>query len=264
MGVERLRELGGELRSLRVGAGWSGRELARRAGVAQATVSRVENGHRVDTPATVERIVAALPIEPDAAESLRLRVRESYAELAERRRDAGVSLAADAVKRWERGAAPVREFHSGMIPRALRSAEYARTAEVPVSSLAGQLGGGSREFGFVVTEGALRTWPGDGSMMADQLAAVLRACESPQVRLGVIPWTAALPVVPPHGFTLFGDEAVLIETFTAEMTLTEPGAVAAYVEAYARLEEAAVTGDEMRELLRHIQRDYEKLPRMIQ
>jgi hypothetical protein len=59
MGDDRLPEIGGELRRLRLGAGLSGVELARRAGVAQATVSRVETGRRVSDAGVVSRLAPA-------------------------------------------------------------------------------------------------------------------------------------------------------------------------------------------------------------
>ncbi|MBV2363471.1 Scr1 family TA system antitoxin-like transcriptional regulator [Streptomonospora nanhaiensis] len=259
MGDERLRELGGELRAMRTAAGLSGRELARRAGIAQSAVSRVENGQRVGTPAIVEKFVAALPIAPEVADGLRTRVRDAYAALADHRVDVGVSLKPNAPRRWERGTAPVREFQSAVIPRALRSPEYARAAGLAESPLAQPAPGSTRVFRCVITEGALRTWPDSGTAMPGQLDRILAADDLPSVHLSVIPWQAPVPVVPPHGFTVFGDEAVVVETYTAVMTLTKPGVVASYRDAHARLEEAAITGEPMRELLRRIRRDLAKL-----
>nr|WP_270074118.1 Scr1 family TA system antitoxin-like transcriptional regulator [Streptomonospora mangrovi] len=142
-----------------------------------------------------------------------------------------------------------------MVPRALRSPEYFRATGLPESPLAQPAPGSTRTFRCVVTEGALRTWPGSGTVMPGQLDRILEADNLSSLHLGVIPWSVPLPVVPPHGFTVFGDEAVVVETYTAVMTLTEPGAVASYRDAYARLEEAAITGEPMRELLLQIRRD---------
>nr|WP_242677169.1 Scr1 family TA system antitoxin-like transcriptional regulator [Streptomonospora litoralis] len=208
---------------------------------------------------TVEQVVAALPVNANAAASLRARIRGAYADRRDRRIDAGVSLLGDAARRWERGAATVREFQSAMVPRALRSSEYANAAGASPSPLVDRIGDARCDFGFVVTEGALRTWPADGSMMPEQLDRVARACEMANVRLAVVPWSVPLPVVPPHGFAVFDDEAVVVETFTAQMTITEPDAVATYVDAYARLEAVAVTGEEAAELLARIRRDFEEL-----
>ncbi|GAB3453728.1 helix-turn-helix transcriptional regulator [Streptomonospora sediminis] len=254
-----LRTVGGELRQLRKEVGWSSREIARRSGLTQPTVSRIENGHRVDDVSTVEKVVLALPLDEGRLQPLRSRIRHAYSGLSNRRVDTGISLISDTARRWERSAAKLREFQAGMVPRALRSAEYARAADASPSVLVDRLGGAGCDFGFVVTEGALRTWPADGAVMPEQLDRVARACGLPNVRLDVVPWSVPLPVMPPHGFTVLDDEAVVIETFTAQMTITEPGAVATYVDTYAQLEAVAVTGDEARELVERIRRDFEEL-----
>ena len=258
MGDKELRAAGARLRELRNRAGWTGRELARRSGVAQAAVSRLENGGRVDTN-TVDLIIAALPVDADEAAELHARMRDAYADSDGRRVDAGFSLVVDAARRWERSAVVVQEFQSAMIPRALRTTDYVQAIGGSHSPLADRLGDTGCDFGFVVTEGALRTWPAGGSTMPEQLDHLARVCELPNVLLGVVPWSVLLPVMPPHGFSVFDDEAVVVETFTAQMTITEPDAVAAYVDAYAQLEAVAVTGGEARALVERIRRDFEGL-----
>ncbi len=100
--------------------------------------------------------------------------------------------------------------------------------------------------------------------MSAQLAHLLSVAERPNVSLGVVPWSVPLPVVPPHGFTLYGSEAVVVETFTAELTITEPDAVACYADAFAELDRVAVVGDGMRSLLEAVRRDFSDLPHLIQ
>ncbi|MBB4935604.1 transcriptional regulator with XRE-family HTH domain [Lipingzhangella halophila] len=254
-----IKEIGLILKELRIDAGWSSRHTALIAGIKQSTVSRIENGRRVNSATPLEKIVEALPIDPSVAQGLRHQINGAYSGCDNRRVDTGVSLVRDVARRWERVAAVVKEFQAAMIPRALRSPEYANAANNFPSPLVDRLGDSRCVFEFVITEGALRTWPADGAVMPAQLDRVARACELPNVRLGVVPWSVRLPVMPPHGFTVFDDEAVTVETFTAQMTITEPDAVAAYVDAYARLEAVAVTGDEAAEMLGRIRRDYEKL-----
>ncbi|GLU50136.1 hypothetical protein Nans01_44870 [Nocardiopsis ansamitocini] len=71
-------------------------------------------------------------------------------------------------------------------------------------------------------------------------------------------------MVPPHGFTIYDDTAVSVETFTAELTITEPDAVADYRAAYEAIEPSALTGDDARALLREIRDDFRKLTTVIQ
>ncbi|WP_182708604.1 helix-turn-helix domain-containing protein [Thermomonospora cellulosilytica] len=76
MGDERLAEVGRQLRRLRVAAGLSGAGLARRAGVPQPTVSRVETGWRVADAEVVVRLLRALGLEAGEFERLAGLVRE--------------------------------------------------------------------------------------------------------------------------------------------------------------------------------------------
>jgi transcriptional regulator with XRE-family HTH domain len=67
MSDDRLRVVGREVRRLRLAAGLSGVELARRAGVPQPTVSRVETGRRV-SDAEVVALFSVLGLEPGELE----------------------------------------------------------------------------------------------------------------------------------------------------------------------------------------------------
>jgi len=252
--METLRELGARVRSLRAEAGLSGAELARRAGVPQPSVSRAEAGHRLEDVAVVERLVSALGLDAAAARQLVGAARRAYAVPARSRADAGVSMVAGQVRRYAAGVRRVRSFSSAVIPALLRTPDYARSAAENRgrggnwAGLAELLDDQARSFMFVVTEGALRTWPGAVSM-GEQLARVSRLSERPNVRLGVVPWQVAFPRLPLHDFTIFDDGAVWVETFTAELTLTHGADVGAYAEAFAAFERAAFYGDRAREII---------------
>ncbi|MDB4872688.1 MAG: hypothetical protein JWL97_3692 [Gemmatimonadales bacterium] len=257
MGEELLGEIGGELRRLRFAAGLSGVELARRAGVPQATVSRVETGRRVADAGVVMRLFDALRLEPAEADRLVSLVREVYGATVARRVDAGVSFRPGAAVEWVRRARVVRSFSSAVIPALLRTPDYAGSAE-PLSpggeaEQAAVLGEAGRRFVFVVGEAALRTWPGSGACMAGQLAHLLEVAGRPNVRLGVVPGSvpsgSARSWVPLHGFTLYDEAAVTVETFTRELTLSDEHDVRVYIEAFGGFEEAAVFGDEARVLV---------------
>ncbi|MGW1068245.1 helix-turn-helix domain-containing protein [Streptomyces aureus] len=75
------------------------------------------------------------------------------------------------------------------------------------------------------------------------------------VRFGVLPWDRPVPVMPRHGFTLCGQETVVVETFRDERAEADPDVFASYKEAFAQFESAAVFGDEARELLMRIMGD---------
>lgn len=253
MGEERLREIGEELRRLRVAAGLSGVRLASRAGVPQPTVSRVETGRRVSDPEVVARLFRALELDGAEVERLVGLVREAYALTAPRRSDAGVSFRAGAGVELARGARWVRAFEAVVVPRLLWTAEYAAAAGA--GDWAGpSLEGEGRRFCFVVAEAGLRTWPGSGECMPGQLAHLLEVSRLEGVRLGVVP-AHVTPRVPLHGFTVFDEAAVTVETFTREITLTGVDEVRAYGEIFEGFERAAVFGDAARALVEDAARE---------
>ncbi len=149
-------------------------------------------------------------------------------------------------------------FQSAVIPRLLRTGNYAKAARTRDLGVSSVLDDETRSFRFVVSEG-VADLAGDGSMMLAQLDYVAAVSERPNVWVGVVPWSARLDVVPPHGFTVYGDEAVSVETFTAEVTITDPDDVAAYRDAFASVEQAAVSGEEARELIATVRADFARL-----
>jgi transcriptional regulator with XRE-family HTH domain len=264
VGTDRLTDVGSELRRLRLAAGLSGVRLAVLAGVPQSTVSRVENGARVADPETVMAMFAALGVA--AADRARLDglVRAAYEASVTRRVDAGVSFRRSAPAELARSAASVRCFESALMPAPLRTEDYCAASGLAdggpaaVALLADQ----SRAFTFVLTEAALRTWPGTGEFMPDQLAHLLAQARQPNVRLGVVPaaYSPAVPrgALPLHGFTLYDDAAVSVSTFTRTLTLTADDDVLVYREVFAALEHAAVFGQEAADLVNAAAREFAK------
>ncbi|TNY38079.1 Scr1 family TA system antitoxin-like transcriptional regulator [Thermomonospora catenispora] len=268
MGADRLVELGRELRRLRVAAGMSGAELARRAGVPQTTVSRVETGRRVSDAEVVVRLLEALGLGAGEFERLATEARAAYVESAAPRVDAGVSFRRGTAVEQARSASVVRSFESVAVPYLLRTASYDRAAGTVVLGEGGVdraavLGDQGRHFTFVICEGVLRTWPGSGACMPEQLAHLVEVAGRANVRLGVVPAGTVVGSercgVPLHGFTIYDDSAVTVETFTRELTLTAEADVRAYVEVFEGFARSAVFGDEAVALVERAARDLGKI-----
>jgi transcriptional regulator with XRE-family HTH domain len=241
-----LSELGAMVRRLRAEAGLSGAELARRAGVPQPSVSRLEAGRRLADGLVVDRLVSALSLDAATAGQVRVLARDAYAVPPGRRVSAGVSMAESHFRRRLLGCRVVCSFSCATVPALLRTPEYASAAAVSAQQRAGSwdwlVDDRARSFVFVVTEGALRTWPGQVAM-GEQLARVEMLSRRPNVRVGVLEFSAALPCAPLCDFMIAGEDAVHVETFTAGFTLARPGDVAAYGGAFAAFENAAVFGE---------------------
>ncbi|MCQ4202595.1 helix-turn-helix transcriptional regulator [Streptomyces coelicoflavus] len=270
---ERMRVLGARLRALRAEAGLTGAALAQRAGVGQPTVSKVETGRMVPSVDVLDRLCRALNLDESAAREVRdlLVAVESAIDTDSEAAGLAAGLVVDDAVR---GARLVRSFQCVVLPGLLQSAEYARhvfesapdsTPEAVGRAVAARVERQSvlyepgRESVFVLTEAVLRTWPGTPALMLAQLDRLLAVESLNTVRLGVIPWRRPVPLLPRHGFTLCDEQAVVIEAFTGERVAVDSAEVAAYEEAFDRFQETAVFGDEVRELLLRVMKEFREL-----
>lgn len=273
---DRLRELGELLRRLRKDAGLTGNELAQRAGVTQPTISRMETGRLLPTPETVERVAVALQLDDDARselDALLVRVRDEVSRLK-----GGLAGREAANAARVRSSKWMAVFSSAMVPALLQTAEYARLAvalgrEVDEEDAAkaaairvdaqAVLFEEGRRFAFVLTEGAVRTWPGSPSLMLAQLDRLVQVSTLPHVRLGVVPWKVETPTFPLHGFTIFDGSVSVVESLTGDLMLTEAAEISAHEEAFEAFAGAAVYGDELRALLGEIGADFRNLAKRL-
>lgn len=277
MGSERrelMKALGARLRVLRTQAGLTGAALAQGAGVGQPTVSKVETGRMVPSPDVLDRLSRALGLDESTSRELRDLLAAVMAAT-----DSG-STADDStgtgmtVDEAVRSARLVRSFQCVVLPAMLQSAEYARhvfesapgsTPEAVGRAVAARVDRQSvlyepgRESVFVLTEAVLRTWPGTPALMLAQLDRLLAVESLSTVRLGVIPWRRPVPVLPRHGFTLCDQRAVVVETFDSERLSSDAVELASYQETFVRFEDAAVFGDEVRELLLRLMKEFRDL-----
>ncbi|MFF4442003.1 helix-turn-helix domain-containing protein [Streptomyces sp. NPDC001621] len=271
---ERMKALGVRLRGLRAEAGLTGAVLAQRAGVGQPTVSKVENGRMVPSFDVLDRLSRALGLDDSSAREVR-----DLLVAVEAAADAGLApdedgIAGAVLNDAVRSARLVRSFQCVVLPAMLQSAEYARhvfqstpnsTPEAVGRAVAARVERQSvlyepgRESVFVLTEAVLRTWPGSPALMLAQLDRLLAVESLGSVRLGLIPWRRAVPVLPRHGFTVCDQQAVVVEGFAGEQLVGDPVEVAAYEGAFDRFERAAVFGGEVRELLLRVMTEFRDL-----
>ena len=108
----------------------------------------------------------------------------------------------------------------------------------------------SRRFAILLEESVLRYGIGDSEVMAAQLGHLLTVISMPNVRFGVIPFTALQrPMWTLEAFTIFDDARVHVELLSAQVTVTVPGEVIVYLRAFDQLAELAVYGGEARSLV---------------
>jgi len=106
-----------------------------------------------------------------------------------------------------------------------------------------------RQFHFILWEGALRAMVCPRAAMAFQLDRLAGLVGLDTVRLGIIPFTAALPLSLRHGFWIHDEAYVTVETINAGMWLDDAADVALYVRAWSTYEMVAVYGDDAHRLI---------------
>ncbi|MGQ4596463.1 Scr1 family TA system antitoxin-like transcriptional regulator [Nocardia sp. R6R-6] len=265
--IHQQREaLGGRLRELRLNAGLSGAELARRNGWHQTKVSKVEHGHirpsRDDIRAWCEHCNAVDQV-PDLIASLD-NLNAAYVEWrkvlgtgTQRRQHALVNLTETSQI--------VRIYNPFFVPGFLQTAEYAAGVlrnvsqfyQTPSDIEAGVakrlerqqlLYRGQRRFHFLIGEQALYTTVGTDAVMVGQLDRLLAVTGLPRVTLGIVPVTAEI-LFAPTNFSMFDNKIVLVEAITAELTVTQPREIKIYHQAFDSLIGKSVTGNAAREII---------------
>jgi transcriptional regulator with XRE-family HTH domain len=276
-GTERQRrELAGRLAHLRAVAGISGRELGRRIGVDQSTVSRIERGEqRVSLPQVTAWAKATEATEDQQAQLLALAEEiaigpRSWEDASE---SGSTNLQAETAK-LEEASRLLSFYQPAAMPGLLQTAAYARRllssgpngvpsdiAKRVMDRIERQhvLYNEAKRFRFVIPEAVLR-WPygppGDPAVPEEhreQLGRVEWATTRPNIDLGILPLA---PVAPwrSSGFVVYDEmdedePQVHLEWLTRPYTITDPGQVEMTLQAFANLLGASVTGDEARRLI---------------
>ena len=107
-----------------------------------------------------------------------------------------------------------------------------------------------RRFTMLLEESVLRYQVGDKGTMTAQLGYLLSCTAMPNVRIGIIPFSAeSRSMWTLESFNVFDDARVHVETLTAVVTVTVPGEVVVYLRAFDRLASLAVYGNEARTLI---------------
>jgi len=260
--------LGRRLREIREVAHLRGKDLAESLHWQPSKVSKIERGKQTPTERDIRQwtdACGASDAAPQLTDSL-TRLDRLYAEWRRQLRG-GTRARQQASLGIEGGATVVRAFEPVTIPGLLQTTEYARhrLAEViDLYELPNDIDEGvaqrmqrqhilyqpGRGFHFVITEAALRMQVCPIDVLAGQLDRLLALTGATRnVRLGVLPLERTMPLAPLHGFWIFDAERVLVETFSAELTLNQADEINMYRKVFDRLAGGAVHGSEARHVL---------------
>jgi len=271
------QSLAAELRRARDLAGISGRDLAHRIGISQSKISRIESGASVPSAPEVAAWADAVGA-PDETRLLLASLTEAaFTEVHTWRAVLdGRSHLQDDIQELESRTGKILAFQPSLIPGLLQTAEYARRVftlfdppyperDIPdalASRLDRQLAlfDENREFGFLITEAALRWRPGPPELLLAQFDRIASLSTLSNVSIGLIPHAARAITSTAHSFVIFesrgkahGDElpdsVVTVETIHANLTINDPESVALYRRRWSLLAQMAIYGAEARAFL---------------
>ncbi|MZE51874.1 helix-turn-helix domain-containing protein [Streptomyces sp. SID5770] len=245
--------LGARLRELRAETGLTGKEFAGRLGWQESKVSRLQSGRQKPSPEDLAEWAAAAA-RPDVREELLARLRGVESQPAHWRRQLAVGHAPvqDRYVVEYRRAATARGYETSVIPGLFQTADYARhlltqnaalmrsprDTEAAVQSRMRRqevLYEPERLFRVLIWEAALYAQVGTADTMTGQLDRLVGLIGMSTVDLGVVPLRAPMPLTPKHGFWIFDEQRVIVETINTELQYDDPDDVALYLRVWDQL-----------------------------
>lgn len=248
-------------------AGFTGTALAELLDWPQSKVSKIETGRQTPTAADIRAWAQAVGDEVSAGQLLaRLDVLETMYVEWRRQLGSGTSARQRASIALEANATHIRAFETTTIPGLLQTPDYARyrlSQSIARHRLPDDVDEGVRvrmqrqevlyrpgkRLHFVMTEAALRYRLCPSEVMVGQLDRLIALCSMSTIRVGVIAFETELTESPRHGFWIFDDERVLVETVAAELTLTQPQEITLYRQVFDRLASSASYGPGARRII---------------
>jgi len=261
--------LGERLRELRRDAGLTGRQLAETLSWPPSKVSKLENGRQQPTDADIKGWTGATS-RVDVTEALLASLHMLEEQHAEwwRVLRRGLRAHQDTIMALDAGTHAFRAFEPTVVPGLLQTADYARTrfeqgiAEFGVHDVDDavrarlqrqeMLYRADKRFHLVLTEATLRYSLCPPEVMLGQLDRLIALAALPTVRLGVIGFGTRCTVAPLHGFWLFDDDRVVVETYSAELNLAQPQEIELYRRTFDALAADASYGRAARAIITNV------------
>lgn len=119
---------------------------------------------------------------------------------------------------------------------------------------------GDRIFNVLLGEQALYTNFGGPEVMKGQLDRLLAVMRLPRLSLGILPRSAPSSIWPGNSFSMFDDKLVLVETYSAEFSVSQPREIELYAKAFALLRQSAVYGTTVRDMILTAIQHYDRMP----
>ena len=263
--------LGNRMRALRHDAGLSAKDVAERLAWPASKLSKLEHGRQAASAQDIIGWAGAVGVPDGVRDELLADARSLRVEYDSWKRQLhrGFAAVQNASRPLESATTQLRAFEVGLVPGLLQSAEYARNVfsnnaryRAGVTDIEAAVAARLRRqevlyepgktFEFLVTESALSAVLCPLPVLRAQLKKLLVLGGLDTVELAVIPIEARLPKAAGHGFWIFDDSLVLVETLSAELSLRDADDVELYVRHFERLWEVAETGDGARAVISRV------------
>jgi transcriptional regulator with XRE-family HTH domain len=271
-GVSNVHEariaLGNRLRELRKQAGLSGRELAESLSWQASKISKIENGRQTPSDDDIQAWTQATgsTSETDGLLASLHTLEVQHAEWQRVLRTGGIRPRQNALAELDQQTRLFRVFEATVIPGLLQTSEYARArfAEaIRIFKLTNDVNEAvegrmkrqdifyrpDKRFHFVLTEAALRFRMCPPEVMLGQLDRLMSLAALPNVRLGIIGFDTVYTASPWHGFWLYDEAKVLVETFSAGLNLAQPQEIELYGTVFNELAAVASYGRAARAII---------------
>lgn len=245
--------LGKRLRELRQSTGTTGRQFAESLAWPPSKVSKIENGRQTPTDDDLRSWTRASDRDSEL-DSLLTSLHTLELQYAEWRHlmRAGHRPQQEQLLEWEQRTRLFRIFEATVVPGLLQTAEYARARfyesvrrlkgpndadEAVAARLRRQevLYRPGKKFHFVLPEAALRLRLCSVDVLLGQLDRLASISHLPNIRLGIIATTTEYTISPWHGFWMYDDKRVVVETFSAELDLRQAQEIDLYADAFEQL-----------------------------
>jgi len=236
-------------------------------------VSRFETARRLPSPFDMRGWAAATGADPAELLDLLERARAEYGTFKDRFAAAGgVDAFQDEIGAIEATAKRIAQFQPAFVVALCQTAAYAREVLRGLSGPAAAAGAAAdeidrmiaarmrrqsilyepgREMTLLMGEAALRTRIASPETMRGQLEHLAQLARLPTAAVGIVPFTAPMPIMPLSGFAI-RDELVTVESLGGELEIADPEEVARYRGWIGLLREVALTGPEAAELCRRV------------
>ncbi|MER6612927.1 helix-turn-helix domain-containing protein [Streptomyces xantholiticus] len=258
---ETREALGARLRGFRKDAGFaSGRALARALGWQESKVSRIENGRQNASEADIRAWCETTGHEADLGDLIATvrHIDELWSEWRRQLQTGAENRQKKSLPLYQKTEV-FRIWEPNIIWGTIQTAEYAETIFGEASHLFGTpsdteaavakrlerqgfLYKGDRIFNVLLGEQALYSNHGGSEVMRAQLDRLMAVLALPRLSLGIVPRSAPLGIWVGHGFSMFDDKLVMVETYSAEMSVTQPGEIEVYMKAFELHRQTAVYG----------------------